>query len=622
VTGALLTLTLLTLGVTGNGALEATLRPEERALLDELDKEKLIKARDDAEHILATDKSSFAATWAMVRVHHDEEGNHARALFYLTRAEALLGDRDADWGKKLLLEEYFILQEMNRNAEAIEALDRYAKRYQEPPSGLRIWPLFKLGRNAEARAIATRLAASDEWQERADGYNGLLSIAFEEHDREGTYKWAIAGVKATQGESCTLLRNAGSSAFTRFHLDESEELLLRAGKKRDCLDPVDNQLASLYIVEGEFQKALAALKSARGQPIEKRYRPQFALVRRTVLADLLVALGKGAEAAKLAADLYGQQTRTGMTSSAANVERLSRALRYAFALDGQLTLLEEQASYAALPAGPAAFASQMSTVVARRWEIRRVLVQLLAEDDRLSLLARPNIGELSDWSNWRVGDLTEIVGVGVLRSAIARARTADEGFPEATSYLDALEGEVAFRDAQLEKAERLGKLALDKLPRQEALMRWRTEAWYADTLRRLGRSSEARAHYQLVLQRWPTAFRLLALKVPVAVATDGTALALATSKRLSRSIRFAVAGEAPFRLRVESGTAGLSICLSDDSGAQFACASGKDADAALEAFHGEAFSPRISLTQSDLRSLDGSTSRVGADQALKEVLGQ
>jgi hypothetical protein len=99
-------------------------------------------------------------------------------------------------------------------------------------------------------------------------------------------------------------------------------------------------------------------------------------------------------------------------------------------------------------------------------------------------------------------------------------------------------------------------------------------------------------------------------------------LALETSKRLGRSIRFAVASQAPFTLHLESATAGVGICLSDDSGAQFACGSGADASAALEAFHGAAFSPRVSLTTADLRSLDGSTSRVGADQALKEVLGQ
>jgi hypothetical protein len=43
---------------------------------------------------------------------------------------------------------------------------------------------------------------------------------------------------------------------------------------------------------------------------------------------------------------------------------------------------------------------------------------------------------------------------------------------------------------------------------------------------------------------------------------------------------------------------------------------------ALEAFHVAAFSPKVSLTQSDLKSLDGSPVRVGADQAMKKLLGK
>ena len=72
----------------------------------------------------------------------------------------------------------------------------------------------------------------------------------------------------------------------------------------------------------------------------------------------------------------------------------------------------------------------------------------------------------------------------------------------------------------------------------------------------------------------------------------------------------------------------VEICLSDESGQQFACAAGeKKADeeatlmAALDAFHSAAFSPKVALTQSDLSSLDGSPIRVSADEVLKGVLG-
>lgn len=607
----------------GASPLEADLTPDERALLTELDGEHFIKARDLAEKQLAADPKSFVATWALARVHHDEEGNHARALFYLKRAQALLGDRDREWGKKLLLEEYFLLQEMNRNDEALAVLDEHARRFGEPATALRIWPLIKSGRHADAKALSHQLAASNDFQERLDGFNGLLTVAFEEHDREGTYRWAVQGVDATGGESCTLLRNAASSSFSRFKLDEAESYLLRASKKtRDCVDPADNQLASLYLLEGEFQKALSALEAARGKPIEKRYRPQFALGKRATLVDLLIVFGKPAEAFTMAADLYSQQTRTGMTSGSDRIERLSRTLRYAWALDGQVTALSEQVTYAELPRGPFAPLAELTRLEAVRWEVRQGLVQLLAEDGRLELMARPDSGEISDWASWRVGDLAEVVGTGTLRAAVATARKGDAEFPEATSYLDALEGELAWREGWLAEADRLGAQAMKTLPRQEALWRWRTLAWRADVLRRLGRAAEARTAYFEVLQRWPTALRLLGLALPVKVESDGSEAAEKTATRLARSARFAVSQQAPFTVRVEAAGKGLEICLRDDAGSRLSCADGESADAALEAFHGVAFSPRISLTQSDLRSLDGSPVRVGADQALKKVLGQ
>jgi tetratricopeptide (TPR) repeat protein len=604
------------------GELEATFSAAERALLEEVEAGHLIKARGQAEKILASEPRSFAATWAMARVHHDEEGNHARALFFATRAIELLGDVSPQWGRKLMLEEYWITLEMNRNLDALAVLDRAQARFGPPPASLRIWPLFKVGREEEAQRIARRLTASDDWDDRAQGYNGLLSIAFEQHDRETAHRWALEGVQATQDLSCTLLRNAAGTAYTRFRLRESEELALRAGKAKDCADSVYNQLAGLYLVMGEFQKALSALESARTQPVEKRYRSQFAWVRRGALVDLLTVLGKGAEAGKLAAEVYAQPARTGMVSGSARVERLARTLRYALALDGQVSLLREQASYGPRRWGVLAELPELTGLLATRWEVRRAVLQLAAEDDRLVLLARPNIGEVNDWATWRIGDLIELLGTGVMAAAVDQARAADAAYPEATPYLDALAGEIAFRSQDLDEAERLASAALAGLPPEEALLRGRTLAWRAEVLRELGRTAEAQKAYLEVLQRWPTALRLLELSLPVTLATDGSELAEETGARLRRSRRFELEASSALHLRVDSRGPTVEICLLDDHGAQLACASGEGATKALEAFHSAAFSPKVSLTQSDLRSLDGSPVRVGADEALKGVLGQ
>lgn len=385
---------------------------------------------------------------------------------------------------------------------------------------------------------------------------------------------------------------------------------------------MDNQIASLAIISGKFQQAVAALESSRSTFIEKRYRPHFALERRGVLVDLLEAVGQQEEALKLATELYSQQQRMGVSSGAPEMERLTRTLRYLHALDGRITQLGEQAAYAPRPTGPASTAAELARLVTIRWEIRRALVQLLSGGERLMLMARPMLSDPADWANWRTGDLIELVGTGVMRAAISRARVLDAAFPEAKGPLDALEGEVAFQEGSLEDAVKLANSALAVLNKREALWRWRIMGWRADALRRLGRNNEARADYQEVLQRWPTAFRMLGLAVPVSISDDGSALAKDTATRLARSPRLEVQAKAPFKITVLGRGAAVDLCLLDDSGSQLACASGEGADKALEAFHTAAFSPKVSLTQSDLKSLDGSPVRVGADQAMKSLLGK
>jgi tetratricopeptide (TPR) repeat protein len=602
------------------GPIEDSLSAAERDVMKELDQGHLIKARDAAEKVLKADPDSFAACWAMARVHHDEEGNHARSLYFLKRATTLLKGRDPAWGKRLLLEEYDVVFEMARNEDALAVLDRYKDTYGPPPEHLRIWPLFKLGRDQEARAIATRLAASSEWEDRSNGYNGMLSIAFEAHDRELAYKWAIDGVRATQDRSCTILRNTAGTAYTMFKLGEAEELSIRAAKAQDCTDSVYNQLASLYLLMGDPQKALSALNQARSMRIEKRYRPQFALVRKVILSDLMTVMGKHAEAARLAADLYVQPARTGMVSSSVEIERLARSMRYAFALDNQIRALREEVSFGPLVEGRAQGTAEVASLAATRWEVRRALVQLLAEEDRVVLVARPNLGEMTDWATWHTADLAPVVGVGVLRAAISRAREADAPTPQAAAYLDALEGELDFKDGEYERAVKLAGSALTGLPREEALLRWRTLTWQADALWQLGRGSQARAAWGEVLQRWPTAVRLLDLKLPVTLVKAGGEAADETATRLRRSSRFEVRSRAPFGLRVDARAGAVDICLLEENGTRLACASGENPTAALSAFHAAAFSPRVNLSETDLRSLDGSPVRVGADEALKKVL--
>ncbi len=615
-----LAFTLVVSAATAQAAFVDDFTAEERAILTELDGQHFIKARRAAEQLLLKTPDSFVATWAMAKVHHDEEGNHARALYFLKRAQDLLAFRDREWGMTLLLEEYDVVFEMARNQDALDALQRYEDHFGPPPPHLWVWPLFKLGRTDEAMAIATRLSQSKDPDQVTWGFNGLLSIAFEDHDRLKAYQWAMEGVRATDGRSCTILLNAAGTSYTNFKLTEAEELALRADKATDCTATPYDQLAVLAMLQGEPQKALSALKTARTRFIQKRYRPQFALIRREVLCDLLGVLGKEREAEQLAAELYRQPARTGMTSSPVKVERLRRTLRYAFALAGLVERQAEQASYGPRFTGAASASPELLGTVARRWEVRRALMQLVAEDDRLVLVLRPNLGDVGDWGAWRIGDLIEILGNGVMRSALKRAREADVRSKEASAYFDALEAELALASGDEDEAARLTTVALKTLPREEALVRWRAHAVRAEALRQAGKPTEARGDWDVVMRQWPTVLRALHLALPVTLSDDGSALADETAGRLKRSRRFRVEDEAPYRLRVDAQGKGVVICLTDAAGSRITCSTGDTAQAALDTFHAEAFSPKVALTDTDLRSLDGSPVRVSADDALKKAL--
>lgn len=601
-------------------ALADSFTAEEQALLKELDGRHFIKARRAAEQVLEKNPDSFVATWAMARVHHDEEGNHARALYFLKRAEELLGWRDPEWGMNLLLEKYDLVFEMARNQEALDVLDEYEERYGAPPPNLRIWPLFKLGRVDEATAIATRMSGSRDVAERIWGYNGLLSIAFEQHDRVKAHHWALEGVRATDDKSCTILLNAGGTAYTNFQLPEAEELMLRADKSRDCTATPYDQLAVLAMIQGLPQKALSSLQTARTKHVEKRYRPQFALVRREVLCDLLGTLGKEPDAFKLAVELYRQPARTGMTSSPPKVERTRRTLRYLYALDGQIRRLEERASYGPRLKGLFDVSAELSSAIATRWEVRRALMQLLAEDDRLLLVLRPNLSDVGDWAAWRTGDLIGVLGQGVLRTGLEKARELDTPTPIAASYYDAFEAELALKNGDEADAITFATNALKSLPREEALLRWRLQAIRAEASLKEGKDADAKADFDVVMRQWPTILRILEIELPTSLSHDGSELADETASRLARSDRFRITDAAPFKLRVDAQGKGVVICLTDSAGSRLACATGETATSALDAFHNEAFSPKVSLTDSDLRSLDGSPVRVSADDALKKVL--
>ncbi|MDQ3335066.1 MAG: tetratricopeptide repeat protein [Myxococcota bacterium] len=595
-----------------------TVTAEERELLGELDREKYIKARELAQKIIAKNPRSFVATWGMALVHHEEEGNYARSLFHITRAEELLQAQglDPQWHAKVLKQRAETLGEMDRTAEQITTLDRLARLYPPGTPARKIWPLIKQKRYAEAKALGESLATSEDPNERVTALNGLLTVEEEQRNRETAFQAGKTAVERFPN-SCILHRNGGVIAWERFKPQLAEEWLLRGATATDfdCGGSPYADLAWHYLLGGQINQAVEALKKSNTIPVRRKDRAYQGLLRRALLADLVYVLGKVDDAERLAQEVYEQPERVGQTSNSAAFARLTRTLRYWLALDARANLEEERASYRHIGArGPT-----RAKIAMARWEVRRALFQLSVDKDALITITRPNLSDVHV-ARWTVGALAEILGPGVLTTAVATARELDKAYPEAAPYLDALSGEIAYRGGDLDEALGFAEKALAGIPTADGLIRWYVMTWQADALWREGEYDRALTAYHEVLQKLPSTVRILDVAIPVEVTHDKSERAEEVADSVTDSPRFKSSSRG-FKVHVTTTGKSVTACLTDRNGLQFACGSSEGETAeVLDAFHAAAFSPKVAMTQADLSSLDGSTSSRSADEVLEGLL--
>jgi len=613
---------------------------------------KLIRAREQAEKILKGRPDSVLARYGLAVVFHDEEGNLPRALYHVRLAEKQLAARwgaaptDAEaqaWHKRILEEEEEILAEMDRREDQLKLMDRWDALYNPKMDRRRIWPLMKLHRFDEAVRLAKRVALSDDLQVRITGLNGLLAIESERLQPRACFKVATEAVEATGSQSCILAENAAEAAFAVYRFGEVERLAQKSlqAKLQDCPASAYPHLANLYLLRGDFQRAMTAVKSAREHGIQRRYRQQFEMGNQTWLARLLHALGQTEKALEVSEQVAKAPDRVGMTSFSLDVMRAIALVEHHAALEVRGEDLRERAS--ARPLGERVKAWwRLRALEQSAWLVRRRADRLLAPKDTLLHLVRPYYKPIPPWN---AGALVPVAGAGVLRRAIREVQGRETMPKETAPYLDALEVEILHREGERAKALELARRALAALPREEVLLRGRLEAIAAEAARRLGRASEAEELFHAVLERFATAVRLVGARLPVEVRSDGARLPAKVAAALLRSPRLAPGGGgftvmvsaqgkdlAPHRGASAGRQQGeVRVCLQGRGGRRYACgvrdvSAAKSDDErvalAIDEFHAKVFAPKIDLTQRDINSLDGSAVRGDADEVLKQVLGK
>jgi tetratricopeptide (TPR) repeat protein len=617
---------------------------QEEEALRSMRADKMIRAREQAEKILSSDPDSILGRYVLAEVFHGEEGNLPRALHHLRRAQSLFKrhygqapteSRPQQWHRRFLLAEERVLGEMDRRVEQLAVIDHYDRLYRPKLDHIRIWPLMKLHRFEEAIRIANAAILSEDEGTRISGYNGLLSIEFERKRPKSCFQVAMHALEQTGYRSCILNLNTAEAAFAVFRFDDVERLAQKSLQSpiKDCPSSAHSHLASLFLLRADFQRAISAVKSARTEGIARRLRQQFEMANAAWLMRLLYSLGKFDDAARLTRQIVRAPDRVGLTSFSKELMEAIYLISHHAALLAQMEAIREKASARGFLAR-AELWLRIQALELEAWRTRRQALQFLAEEQMIVDLVRPYIKPFPPWTS---PTLIPVAGEGIVLRAIQLAEKQQSQPEKIAPYFGMLRGEIHYRNGEYELAQKLGEAALRSLAKDEVLLRARITAWLAQAALRLGQAEGAKRHFERVLDEWPTALRLLSIRLPVELTLTDGPLAKRAAEQLRRSPRLAFGGAGAslgFKVRLVETAQSIRICLHGPSGRQYGCSETKRSKLKeqttdeerlaliVDNFHNEVFAPKVDLTQQDINSLDGSAVRGRADDVLKQVLGQ
>jgi len=600
--------------------------PDEVAAWQQAESGRHIRARELAERVVAARPTSYVGHFVLGHVHLQGEANAPRALYELDQALSLYRARwgeepgpDAPWRWHSLI--LRALVSVHGDLEHYEQQLAWMRRYNEPYDPDMVaemaWPLMKLRRFDEARAVARRARSLPGFQEEI-ALNALCAIEFEAGDAEASYAACLEAMQLHGGDpaqqSAVDFTNFAEAAHSVFRLDEAERVgLLAAEAQTSWYGNPHVELGELYIREGRFVEALASLRQAA--PYRQRRPPHVQdgdrNEARRALASFFLVIGWPADAARLTHRMVTAPDRRAHNSRDPAQDVAIAALLDRRALLMQAEQLRVEALGAPLHERIWAWARGLSMRL-DAWRSGRQAARALADEERLVGTFMVGTSRSAVLPSWLAGELTQVLGAGVTREALRRARGEDRR-PAAAAYYDAFEAEAALASGDPEAADRLARAALGRLEAAEALLRARCLAVAAEASRRAGEPRRALERYDEAFQVDPGVFLRLDFDVPVRFAARGGAVAAEVADVLARSPRLTVE-DTGLLVEIEADAQHGRACLVGAGGSVLGCAqeaaqSGESAEAfagrLAVAFHHAAFAPRIDLTRADATSLDG-----------------
>lgn len=594
-----------------------------------------VGGREVVEELLRRDPESPKGHLLLGVIHHRSEGNLPRALYHVKKARKILDDRlvsfdfadeIVEWHFVALSELAAVAGSMGLHKDKIRYIRERERLYEFATPAELGWPLMRMRDYEEARAAVEDALLLDDPGQVAQARTALCAIEAEQQKREEGYR---ACMEAAEHERLNPMggpvpfTNAAEAALSMLKFDEAERLNLE-GTKRFRNITVSNpwlDLTHLYIAGGRTGEALEAV---RRMVKWRRQQPAFMDQQNRAEAEMtssifLLVAGYPEKASRVSARVIDHPDRTGFTSSETEQMEAGHALVDALTQRAAAEVALERAAWLPFWDGARARLEARERRL-RSWSSGRRVASLVADERILLATLRPYLAGSMESPEWIEPELVEIVGPGIIEAALKKVR-AVETLPEAEGYFLAYEAEIAFLRGRKAKAIDLVDQAVAALPSSEVLKRARLSARAADASRRLGQKSRAAEYFDQMMQIDPGVVRRLSMALPVRFeATSGT-IAKLTKGYLEDSPRFDDAGEGWFRVQVDGGSDLGKACLLGPFGTVYSCVevtprAGEETPTQLarrlaEEFHAAAFAPRMDLTQSDLRSLDGSPTAGG-----------
>jgi tetratricopeptide (TPR) repeat protein len=501
-------------------------------------------------------------------------------------------------------------------------------------SATRGWPLMKLGRMDEARAAMRESLKNTDPVDRRIALNTLGSLEFSAWNYEASYSWFTLLIAQSPPDDLTptTFSNRAETALALENFAGAESDYRQA---TDRFQPGSytnpwEEITPLYVQTGRLVFAVSAIQKMRAwDAASDPTLEQNRWSREQLIVGLVqVAAGRDQQAMETTALLLRRPDRLGNNSASPQESEIASLDLYVEALQRNRERALESLSWS----GPIAWCRGLvraAMLTAELWVSESRLRALVVRNpDGLDWSLRP-YGPNSDVQEYLRPGMNGILGPGIVSSAVVKLlqRSGPQADRE-RPYLQCMLGESLVDRGDFKAALAPLSSSLQKMPKEESLLRGRIEALLGYALEHTGAEADAQSHYSTAMEIDPHVFRSLAIALPVTIerAGDDDAANLAASW-LRSSPRFRHGRGFTIQFQ-RHGTTHEAVLLGG-SGEVLAraatSANGKPKEVARQlcaAIHDSFFNGKLNVEQADIDSINGSPASLDARQlSLDTLLG-